>query len=69
MKQLIRKFALWLLSWTDACPTCGAAWADHSCPKTAKLTGRVCGVCGRQLTLDAVKTHHGKWRCKEHKVD
>jgi hypothetical protein len=67
MRTLMRRFALWLLGWVDACPSCGAAWSEHACPQTAKLLGRHCGICDQPLPVGTVKTHHGKWRCRAHK--
>lgn len=32
-----------------------------------ELGDRKCGVCGRLLPKNAVRTHEGKWRCVEHK--
>ncbi len=65
----IRRFALWLLAWVDACPSCGAPWTEHRCPYTPVLSvARFCDVCQVALPVDAIKTHHGHWRCAAHKA-
>lgn len=72
IRAQIRRFALWLLSLVDACPTCGAPWSEHRCPYMPSLnaTGRVCAVCAIPLPLDAVRSAmHGEYRCRQHKVD
>lgn len=28
---------------------------------------QVCGICGRDLPEGTLRTHHGQWRCVEHK--
>lgn len=58
--------------WLDRlCPTCHAPWSEHRCPYTMSgtRTARACDVCGVGLPVDAVRTHGGHWRCKEHKVN
>lgn len=68
IKKLIRKFALWLLSWIDMCPICHHSWLQHSCPTThISLVQKKCSVCGRELPVDAIKTHTGQYRCRDHK--
>lgn len=68
MKQYIRKFAIWLLSWTETCPSCHTPWNLHGCPTvTLAAVDRVCGVCEQPLSATAIKTHDGKWRCAAHK--
>lgn len=67
-RAYVRRFALWLLVWVDACPICGAPWTEHRCPYTPVLTvARFCEVCQVELPVDAIRTHHGKWRCAAHK--
>jgi hypothetical protein len=52
-----------------ACPTCGASWLEHHCPFTVSTSTaeRQCEVCNMALSVDAVRTHDGKWRCRAHK--
>ncbi len=68
--DLIRQFALWLLAWVDACPICGAPWAEHRCPYSVSVSAstRVCEVCQQPLPVDAIRTHDGRWRCAKHKA-
>lgn len=67
IRKQVRAFALWLLAWVDACPVCGAPWREHRCPYVVKTVGRECGICRVALPVDAIRTHEGHWRCREHK--
>lgn len=72
IRALTRRFALWLLALVDACPTCGAPWAEHRCPYVVSpdILTRVCAVCAVPLPLDAKRSAlHGQYRCGAHKVD
>lgn len=66
----VRRFALWLLEWDDACPTCKAPWAEHRCPYavTPMSAKRECDICHRPLPVAATRTSAGKWRCAMHKA-
>lgn len=68
LRAEVRRFALWLLAWVDACPTCGAPWSAHLCPYDAAGTAaRQCEICGVPLPASALRTHDGRWRCRAHK--
>ncbi len=69
LREIVRQFALWLLAWVDACPICGAPWAEHRCPYkvSAAASKRRCGICLQPLPVDAMQKADGKWRCSAHK--
>lgn len=69
LHDLIRRFALWLLGWVDACPSCGASWLEHKCPYALTTdTKRTCEICDRPLPVLARRTSQGRWRCAAHKA-
>lgn len=52
----------------NACPICGAPWAEHRCPYTpSTASDRVCETCGVPLPVAAIRTHDGRWLCHDHK--
>lgn len=53
------------------CPTCHSPWAEHGCPyaMSGNYDVRFCDVCGVQLAKDTVRTHDGRYLCRNHKVE
>lgn len=51
------------------CPTCGAPWSEHRCPYVVSMNAseRHCDVCQVALPVDTVRTHDGRYRCRQHK--
>jgi hypothetical protein len=62
-RRILRRFALWLLSKTDPC-VCGLSWTEHRC---AEAGFNVCGICGKTLAKNALRTADGHYRCAAHK--
>jgi len=64
--RLFRRLGLWLANTMAPCP-CGFAWEKHRHPFPAEASTKTCGVCGTPLLKGTLKTHDGRWRCREHK--
>lgn len=52
-----------------SCPACGAPWLEHRCPYVVSMNAseRHCDVCQVALPVDTVRTHDGRYRCRQHK--
>lgn len=66
VRQRVRMLLLWLLALLDTDETSTGTSASPLA-LTSVGSAHQCARCGRLLPPEAIRTHDGRWTCREHK--